>query len=107
MRLLILLLVLLFPPAAKAHDQYTEWKTETGASCCNEQKTDANGHTTGDCRPVRAYQDEKGNWIAIENGVEYDIPPTKVLPIKSPDGRSHLCETMGYVFCFVPGEVRS
>jgi hypothetical protein len=48
-----------------------------------------------------------GNWTAYERGKEYRIPPQAIRPIQSPDGRSHLCEMHGHIFCFVPGEVRS
>lgn len=91
---------------ARAHDIYGDWKAASGASCCSERK-EKDGHVTGDCRPVRAIQDMNGNWIAFEGGQEYPIPEHAVRPIKSPDGRSHLCEMHGHVFCFVPGEVRS
>jgi len=90
----------------RAHDIYKDWTAANGASCCSERK-EHNGHVTGDCRPVRAVQGMDGNWIAYDGGREYAIPPQAIRPIKSPDGRSHLCEMHNYVFCFVPGEVRS
>jgi hypothetical protein len=92
---------------AQAHDQYKDWKAWDGGSCCSERVEHPNGHVTGDCRPVRATQDMDGNWIAYERGKEYRIPPQAIRPIQSPDGRSHLCEMHGHIFCFVPGEVRS
>jgi hypothetical protein len=91
---------------AHGHDIYKDWKAQSGASCCSERK-EHNGHVTGDCRPVRAVQDMNGNWIAYENGRPLPIPDHAIRPIKSPDGRSHLCEMHGHIFCFVPGEVRS
>lgn len=92
--------------AARAHDQYKDWTSWDGGSCCSERK-EHDGHVTGDCRPVRAVQDMDGNWVAYGDGKEYRIPPQAIRPIKSPDGRSHICEMHGHVFCFVPGEVRS
>lgn len=92
---------------AHGHDIYKDWKAQSGASCCSERKEHPSGDVRGDCRPVRAVQDMNGNWIAYENGRPFPIPDHAIRPIKSPDGRSHLCEMHGHVFCFVPGEVRS
>lgn len=102
----VVFFVVLTVLSARAHDQYKEWTTHNGVSCCSERK-EHDGHVTGDCRPVRAAQDMDGNWIAHEGGKTFLIPPHAVRPIKSPDGRSHLCEMADYIFCFVPGEVRS
>jgi len=53
--------------AAKAHDQYKDWTSWDGGSCCSERVEHPSGHVTGDCRPVRAVQDMDGNWIAYES----------------------------------------
>ena len=104
--LVAIALVLGLSVEAGAHDQYQEWKAWDGGSGWSERK-DSTGHGTGDGRPVRAAQDMAGNGIAYERGKEYRIPPRAIRPIKSPDGRSHLCEMANHIFCFVPGEVRS
>ena len=103
----LMVVIASMPRPAHGHDIYKDWQTGSGASCCSERVEHPNGHVTGDCRPVRAVQDMNGNWIAYEGGKEYPIPQHALVPIKSPDGRSHICEMHGHVFCFVPGEVRS
>lgn len=97
MRRLALLAVLLLTVPASAHSPYEDWKTRNGVSCCNDQ----------DCSPVTAWMDQDGTWRARVNGRTYEVPAAAVLPIKSPDGRSHACIIMDTVICFVPGEVRS
>lgn len=77
-------------------DPYVDWKTRNGISCCHGK----------DCAPALAWQDMDGNWFARQNGATYSIPAHTVLPIPSPDGRSHACVIGGNVICFVPGEVR-
>lgn len=81
------------------HDPNSGWKNPTtGASCCDNR----------DCRPTYARMDENDRWEAEASpGRWIKIPPANVLRMKSPDGRAHLCEMNGAVFCFVPGEVRS
>ena len=85
---------------ARAHDGYEDWKMPDApaVSCCNNS----------DCRPTRAYLDEDGVWRAW-NGHEWlRVPPNKLLPTDyKHDGRSHLCEHNGAIYCFSPGEVRS
>jgi hypothetical protein len=80
----------------QGHDPYVDWKTRNGISCCHGR----------DCAPATAWQDGDGNWFARQNGQTYIIPPHAVLPIPSPDGRSHACVIGNAVICFVPGEVR-
>lgn len=104
---LILMAAIAVTRPAHGHDIYKDWKAQSGASCCSERKEHPSGDVTGDCRPVRAVQDMDGKWIAYENGRQFPIPDHAIRPIKSPDGRSHLCEMHGHIFCFVPGEVRS
>lgn len=102
----LMMVIASMPRPAYSHDIYHGWTAWDGGSCCSERK-EVDGYVTGDCRPTRAVQDMDGNWIAYSDGKEYRIPPQAVRPIKSPDGRSHICEMHGHIFCFVPGEVRS
>jgi hypothetical protein len=80
----------------QGHDPYVDWKTRNGISCCHGR----------DCAPATTWADADGNWTARQNGQTYIVPPHAVLPIPSPDGRSHACVIGGNVICFVPGEVR-
>ena len=93
---LALALILLAMPAA-AHDPYTDWKTRNGVSCCNER----------DCAPATMWRDAEGRLIARQNGQTYAVPEESILPIPSPDGRSHLCVIGSFPICAVIGEVRS
>lgn len=94
------------PQCVRAHDQYGDWKQpDTGQSCCNERK-EHDGHVTGDCRPTAAWQDGEGIWWVRANGQNISVPPNKILP-RRPDGRCHICEMHGIVFCFAPCDVRS
>lgn len=96
--LVLFVVGVLWSAAVWGHEPYSGWKSPTtGASCCDHR----------DCRPTRARMDEQGRWEAWDGGRWIKIPPANVLRMKSPDGRSHLCELNGAVFCFVPGEVRS
>jgi hypothetical protein len=82
--------------AVRAHDPYDSWKIPgTAASCCDNR----------DCRPTRARMTDRETWQAWDGARWLDIPPDRVLRMKSPDGRSHLCEMNGVVLCFVPGPV--
>ena len=93
----------------KAHDEYSEWKMPGGggASCCNERVEHGDGHVTGDCRPVRATQDDDGTWTAWVDGLPVRVPADKVLPFKAKDGRSHWCGVGAATYCFTAGDVRS
>jgi hypothetical protein len=80
-------------PAARAHDPYTEWKVPgTTVSCCNRN----------DCRPTRARMTDAETWQAWDGARWVDIPPDRVLQFPSPDGRVHLCEANGTIYCFMP-----
>lgn len=92
---LFILMAIAFRPA-HPHDIYSDWKTREGWSCCHEH----------DCAPATAWQDTEGHWFTRQNGATYTVAPDAVLPIQSPDGRSHACIRGGRVICLVPGEVR-
>lgn len=82
---------------AHGHEPYSEWRTQSGLSCCNQN----------DCAPATIWEDADGNLKARQNGIEYFVPRQSVLAIPSPDGRSHLCVYQGRPICAVIGEVRS
>lgn len=83
---------------AQMHPQYKGWRQPSnGLSCCNDS----------DCRPTRARGDLDGNWEAWDGYRWIPIPPASILKMQSPDGRSHLCEAGGRVFCFVPAGPKS
>jgi len=85
---------------AEMHDLYKTWHPPDNSktSCCNN----------ADCRPTRAYVDENGIWRAW-NGLRWlVVPPDRTLPTDfAGDGRSHLCENKGYIYCFAPASPRS
>lgn len=89
-----------WPKPARAHDPYSQWKAPNNpnVSCCNNE----------DCRPTRAYLGDDGLWRAW-NGKEWlTVPPDRMLPTDyAKDGRSHLCEKMGYIYCFSGAEPKS
>jgi len=84
---------------AQMHDTYKGWRlpNNQGTSCCNDN----------DCRPTRAYVDEEGRW-RVWNGIMWLVVPwDRVLPADfAHDGRSHLCEQGGTIYCFTSGEIR-
>ena len=85
---------------AEMHDIYKDWHPplNQGTSCCNN----------ADCRPTRAFVDDDGNWRAWNGSTWLQVPQERVLPTDyAGDGRSHLCEKEGFVYCFTPGETRS
>ncbi len=84
---------------ARMHDIYKYWHppNNSGTSCCNN----------ADCRPTRAYVDGAGEWRAWNGSAWLRVPQERVLPSDyAGDGRSHLCEKEGFVYCFTPGEIR-
>jgi hypothetical protein len=84
---------------AQMHDTYKGWHppNNQGTSCCNDN----------DCRPTRAYVDEEGRWRAWNGIMWLVVPWERVLPTDfAKDGRSHLCEQGGTIYCFTPGEIR-
>lgn len=83
---------------AYPHDAYHQWKIPgTDTSCCDDR----------DCKPVRARANIDGMWQVWHEGRWLDVQPRSILPIPSPDGRSHACIIGSTVLCMVPGEVRS
>lgn len=102
MRTIVLTLIsttLLLCIPAKAHDGYDNWlQPRSKLSCCNNN----------DCRPTRAYKDEAGYWHAWNGTKWLIVPPYALLESDlKKDGRSHLCESNGVVFCFSPAEPKS
>lgn len=94
----LLLALALAMEAARAHDHYTSWKQPAnGASCCDNR----------DCRPTRARMTDAETWQAWDGERWIDIPPHTILKMQSPDGRNHLCEAYGVVFCFLPSGPKS
>jgi len=84
---------------AEMHDIYKHWHPplNPGTSCCNN----------ADCRPTRAFVDGEGHWRAWNGSAWLLVPQERVLPSDlAGDGRSHLCEKAGFVYCFTPGEIR-
>jgi len=84
---------------AEMHDIYKQWHPplNPGTSCCNN----------ADCRPTRAFVDGEGHWRAWNGSAWLLVPQERLLPSDfAGDGRSHLCEKAGFVYCFTPGEIR-
>jgi len=85
---------------SEMHDVYKAWHPPNNpkTSCCNNS----------DCRPTRAYVDDQGNWRAWNGVLWLEIPSDRVLPTDlAGDGRSHLCENAGHIYCFTPAPPRS
>lgn len=85
------------PLKARAHDIYHDWKTNNGVSCCHDK----------DCAPATMFTDADDRLYARQNGQTYFVPKEAILPIPSPDGRSHACIISGTVICAVVGQPRS
>ena len=99
--ILVLPTLLLMLGAAEAfgHDIYHRWRKpdNPAVSCCDD----------GDCRPTRAWLGNDGLWRAWNGTTWLTVPREIVLPTDyGHDGRSHLCEREGYIYCFTPGQVR-
>ena len=92
---------------AENHNMYEDWKRpDVGGSCCNAQSAD---DPDGDCRPTTAYIGDDGRWRArIKPGPSgfVVVPPNKILN-RAADGRCHICERLGAVFCFQPCDPKS
>lgn len=83
---------------AFGHDPYSSWKTNQGYSCCDDS----------DCRPTRTCTPLGGDLGVMIDGRCMAVPPSSLLRIPSPDGRSHACISPGALEprCVVLGETR-
>lgn len=82
---------------AEMHDTYKDWHPPSNpeTSCCNNQ----------DCRPTRAYVDDEGHWRALVDGQWLVVPSERMLPPDfAHDGRSHVCASGSFIYCFTPAE---
>lgn len=85
---------------ARGHEPYSGWTVPGNpkSSCCND----------ADCRPPRAYVDDEGRWRAWNGIMWLVVPLERVLPTDyAHDGRSHLCEKDGQIYCFTPAPPKS
>lgn len=79
---LCVLLTLLLPVHASAHDWYSDLRNARGGSCCNGK----------DCREVaECITPKKREGLELKPGVCSPIDYSRVLPMPSPDGKSHAC----------------
>ena len=95
-----LLLSIATAAGARAHDIYKNWHppNNPATSCCNDS----------DCRPTQAWLGDDDLWRAWNGSTWLVIPPERVLPTDyAGDGRSHLCEKVGTIYCFTPAPPRS
>ncbi len=87
----------------KGHDDLHHWymtlKDWRGRSCCNMQ----------DCRPTQSRFRDQDIEVMVD-GEWTTVPPYKVLPLTSPDLRTHVCSPgptsnypRGHIFCVVLG----
>ena len=84
---------------AQNHDWYQHLKIPgSDASCCSNK----------DCRPVRAYRDDNGNWLALLQGQWVPIPPRVILPrgMNREPFQKHLCGSVdgSFIYCFLEDE---
>lgn len=82
---------------ARTHDIYAPWRVPNNpaVSCCSE----------ADCRPTQAFLDDDGEWQAWNGYRWLPVPRERVLPTDyARDGRSHVCEKAGFIYCFSPAE---
>ena len=84
---------------AQHHDWYRELRQpDIGYGCCSD----------ADCRPVRAWLHDDGQWRAVVEGRPVRIPAARILDRSAPDGGSHLClSPAGTVYCFIRGVPKS
>lgn len=91
-------LLLIVARGARAHEPYSSWMQpdNPSVSCCSGK----------DCKPTRAELREDG-WWAVVGGKWTPVPWSKVLPTDlAGDGRSHVCENAGFIYCFSPASPR-
>lgn len=82
---------------AEHHDIYKLWHPprNPNTSCCSN----------ADCRPTRAFVDPDGQWHAWNGNAWLSVPRDRVLPTDyARDGRTHLCEKEGFIYCFTPAD---
>ena len=92
-----LMILIAWRGPAHGHGPYTDWRqpNNPSVSCCND----------ADCRPTRAFIDDDGNWEAWNGTAWLVVPWDRILATDmAHDGRSHLCEVNGYIYCFSPAE---
>jgi len=89
----------------QGHDELHHWymtlKDWKGRSCCNMQ----------DCRPTQSRWRNQDVEVMV-NGEWTKVPPHKILPLASPDLRTHVCGPgpksnypRGHIFSVVLGSV--
>ena len=86
-------------PHDRWHERYQEWRTDTGASCCNAQ----------DCRGAQGYRLTPDGYEVLIGEKFYRVPERAIRPYASPDGDAHVCyrpdwmdAQEGYVIiCFI------
>jgi hypothetical protein len=91
---------------SERHDWYLHLKQpHTGHSCCTRMSNDGK---SGDCRPVRAWLDDDGTWIAVVDGRQMRVPEHVI--IRTPGANhepiyAHACvSAYGLWWCFlIPG----
>lgn len=94
---LTILAAMAFCETAYSHDPYSGWRQRNGVSCCNGD----------DCRATTAHQADDGTWMAWDGKQYLPVPDGRLLPTDlAGDGRSHICERDGTVYCFSPGQIR-
>lgn len=89
---------------AEHHQEYQHWKQpDNGGSCCRALTPD---DPNGDCRPTVGYMVD-GQWMArVAPGRFVPVPASKILRRQS-DGRCHVCERGGTIYCFAPCDPKS
>lgn len=109
--LLIILVVIIVPFLSYAqhdHAQHHDWyrslrQPQTNISCCNGTVDGAEG----DCRPVRAYQRDDGQWMAFVEGGWVLVPNEVILPrgLSQEPFQKHICKYPGGpIRCFLRDE---
>ncbi len=82
---------------AQMHPKYETWRVPSNpnVSCCSGE----------DCRPTRSFMGDDGQWRAWNGTMWMVVPQSALLPTDlAGDGRSHICERSGFLYCFSPTE---